>query len=431
MKGTERKLGKSNEYLRRAEKIIPCVTQTLSKGPTQYVQGIAPIYLERGKGCHVWDVDGNEYIDYIMALGPVILGYAYPRIDEAITEQLKKGVSFSLMHPLEVELAELLTEVIPCAEMVRFSKNGSDATTAAVRVSRAYTRREKIAQCGYHGWSDWSICTTTRNKGVPKQTKNLTLTFKYNQIETLEKIFAENKDEIAAVIMEPIGIEEPRNDFLKRVEKLTRENEALLVFDEVVTGFRMAVGGAQEYFGVTPDLACFGKAMANGMPLSALVGKKEVMKELEDVFFSLTFGGEALSLAASLETINEIREKNVIKHVWEQGNKLKNGYNKLAREFGISGYTKCVGCGPRTVIQFVDENGKESLEMKSLFQQEVIRRSILWILHLISYSHSDDDVEKTLEAYVDALTILKKAIDEGNIEKYLEGEKVQPVFREP
>jgi glutamate-1-semialdehyde-2,1-aminomutase len=430
VKDTERKLVKSNEYLRRAEKIIPCITQTLSKGPTQYVQGVAPIYLERGKGCHVWDVDGNEYIDYVMALGPVILGYAYPRINEAITKQLKKGVSFSMMHPLEVELAELLTEIIPCAEMVRFSKNGADATTAAVRVSRAYTGREKIAQCGYHGWLDWSVCTTTRNKGVPKQTKNLTLTFKYNQIETLEKVFAENKNEIAAVITEPIGIEEPKNDFLKRVEELTHENEALLIFDEIVTGFRMALGGAQQYFGVIPDLACFGKAMANGMPLSALVGKKEVMKELEDVFFSLTFGGEALSLAASLETINEIRERNVIKHIWEQGNKLKESYNKLAKEFGISGYTKCVGWGPRTVIQFVDENGKDWLELKSLFQQEIIKRGILWMYHLLSYSHSNEDIKETLEAYVDALTILKKAIGEGNVEKYLKGKKVQPVFRE-
>ena len=427
----DRELTKSNEYLSRAKKLIPCVTQTLSKGPTQYVQGVAPIYLERGNGCHVWDVDGNEYIDYVMALGPVIRGYAYPRINEAITKQLRKGISLSLMHPLEVEVAEVLTQIIPCAEMVRFSKNGADVTAAAVRLSRAYTRREKIAKCGYHGWLDWSVCNTTRNKGVPEQTKNLTLPFKYNQIETLEKIFSENKNEIAAVIMEPIGIEEPTDNFLKRVKDLVHENEALLVFDEIVTGFRISLGGAQEFFGVIPDLACFGKAMANGMPISALVGKKEVMKDLEDIFFSLTFGGETLSLAASLETIKEIREKNVIKHIWDQGNKLKDGYNKLAREFGISSYTKCEGWGPRTVIKFVDEKGKESQEMKSLFQQELLKRGILWIYNLLSYSHSNEDIEKTLEAYVDALTILKKAIDDGNVEKYLEGEKVQQVFRQP
>jgi len=425
-----RKLTRSTKYLRRAEKTIPCLTQTLSKGPTQFVQGVSPIYLERGDGSHVWDVDGNEYIDYVMALGPVILGYNYPKVNEAIIQQLKNGISFSLMHPLEVELAELLTTVIPCAEMVRFSKNGVDVTTAAIRVSRAYTGREKIAQCGYHGWLDWTICTTTRDKGIPKQTKDLTLPFKYNNIETLEKIFDENKNEIAAVIMEPIGIDEPKEDFLKKVQELTYDNGALLIFDEIVTGFRIAQGGAQEYYNVTPDLACFGKAMANGMPLSALVGKKEVMKELENVFFSLTFGGETLSLAASLATIDEIREKNVIEHIWKQGNKIKDGYNELTKNFGISSYTKCLGWGPRTVIQFLNENGTEWLELKSLFQQEVIKRNILWIYHLISYSHSDEDIRRTLEAYADVLAILRKAIDERNIEKYLEGKKVQPVFRE-
>jgi glutamate-1-semialdehyde aminotransferase len=431
MKTGKRKLTKSNEYLKRAEQIIPSLTQTLSKGPTQFVQGVAPTYLERGRGSHVWDVDGNEYIDYVMALGPVILGYNYPRVNEAITQQLKKGISFSLMHPLEVELAELLAEVIPCAEMVRFSKNGADVTTAAIRVSRAYTGREKIAQCGYHGWLDWTICTTTRDKGVPKQMKNLTLPFKYGSIETLEKIFDENKNEIAAVIMEPIGIEEPSRYFLEKIEELTHENGALLIFDEIVTGFRMALGGAQEYFGVTPDLACFGKAMANGMPLSTIVGKKEVMKEFQNVFFSLTFGGETLSLAASLATINEIKEKNVIEHIWKQGNKLKDGYNELAKKFGIDSYTKCLGWGPRTIIQFLNKEGNEWLELKSLFQQEVVKRNILWIYHLLSYSHSDEDIKKTLEAYAEALAILKKAINEGNIEKYLEGKKVQPVFREP
>lgn len=314
--------------------------------------------------------------------------------------------------------------------MVRFSKNGADVTMAAIRVSRACTGREKIAQCGYHGWLDWTICTTTRDKGVPKQMKSLTLPFKYNNIATLEKIFDENKNEIAAVIMEPIGIEEPNEDFLKKVEELTHDNGALLIFDEIVTGFRMALGGAQEYFGVTPDLACFGKAMANGMPLSALVGKREVMKEFESVFFSLTFGGETLSLAASLATINEIKEKNVIQRIWKQGNKLKEGYNELAKKFGISSYTKCLGWGPRTVIQFLNEKGNEWLDLKSLFQQEVIKRDILWIYHLLSYSHSNEDIKRTLEAYAEVLAILKKAIDEENIEKYLQGKKIQPVFRE-
>jgi glutamate-1-semialdehyde aminotransferase len=380
------------------------------------------VYLQRGKGSHVWDVDGNEYIDYINALGPVILGYSYPRIDKAITEQLKQGISFSLMHPLEVELAELLTQVIPCAEMVRFSKNGADVNGAAVKISRAYTGREKIAQAGYHGWLDWSHCNS-KDKGIPRMMKELTLDFSYNQIESLEKIFQENKNQIAAVIIEPIGVEEPKNDFLRKIEKLTHENGALLIFDEVVTGFRMALGGAQEYYGVVPDLACFGKAMANGMPLAALVGKRDYMIELNDVFFSLTFGGEALSLAASIETIREIQEKNVIKQIWLEGNKLKDGYNKLASEFGLSNYSKCVGWGPRSIIQFTDNKGNDWLELKSLFQQELVRRGILWIYHMLSYSHSDEDIQKTLDAYAEVMPILKKAINE-DVNKYLIGKKV-------
>jgi len=431
MKVLDRKLAKSNEYWARAERIIPAGTQTFSKGPTQYVQGVAPIYLQRGKGSHVVDVDGNEYIDYVMALGPVTLGYCYPRVNEAIIRQLEQGISFSQMHPLEVELSELMCGLIPCAEMVRFGKNGSDVTSAAVRVARAYTGREKIACCGYHGWQDWYIGTTTRDKGVPKSTKELTIPFEYNNIKSLERIFTENKGEIAAVIMEPINVTEPKDNFLPEVKQLTHNNKTVLVFDEIVTGFRLALGGAQEYFGVTPDLSTCGKGMANGMPLSAIVGKREIMKEFDEVFFSFTFGGETLSLAAAIATIQEMREKNVIEHVTKQGEKLKYGYNELAQSFGLLNYTQCIGLPGHSAFHFRDREGNDSLEMKSLFQQEVIKRGILTIgVHLLSFSHNDEDVEKTLEAYRDAMGILRRAIDEGDIEKYLEGTKVKPVIRE-
>ena len=431
MKVLERKLTKSNEYWARAESIIPAGTQTFSKGPTQFVQGVAPIYLQSGKGSHVFDVDGNEYIDYVMALGPISLGYCYPRVNEAIARQLEQGITFSLMHPLEVELTELLVELIPCAEMVRFGKNGSDATAGAVRVARAYTGREKIACCGYHGWQDWYIGTTIRNRGVPKSTRELTIPFEYNNIESLQKIFTENKGEIAAVIMEPINTTEPKGDFLQQIKELTHGNGAILIFDEIVTGFRLALGGAQEYFGVTPDLAAFGKGMANGMPLSAIVGKREIMKEFDEVFFSFTFGGEALSLAAAIATVKEIRERNAVEHFTQQGGKLRDGYNRLAQSFGLTDYTQCVGLPAYNAFYFRDAKGDDFLEMKSLFQQEVIKRGILTLgVHLICLSHSNEDIEKTLEAYSDALKILRQAIDEGNIEKYLEGRKIQPVLRQ-
>ncbi len=427
---TARSLRKSFEYLARAEKIIPAATQTFSKGPTQYVQGVAPVYLQSGRGSHVLDVDGNDYIDYVMGLGPITLGYCYPRVDEAIRRQMEEGITFSLMHPLEVELSELLVEIIPCAEMVRFGKNGSDATAGAVRVARAYTGREKIACGGYHGWQDWYIGTTTRNKGVPGSTKELTIPFEYNNIESLRRIFAENKDEIAAVIMEPIIIAEPGDNFLQEVKELTHQNGAILIFDEIVTGFRIALGGAQEYYGVTPDLATFGKGMANGMPISAVVGRGEIMKEFNEAFYSFTFGGEALSLAAAMATIEEMREKDVIKHLWKQGEKLKNGYNEMAQTFGLLDYTKCIGLPDHSGFYFFDTEGKESLEMKSLFQQELLKRGVLTIgVHVICFSHSDKDVAQTLEAYGDAMRALRQAIDEGDIEKYLEGRQVQPVIR--
>jgi len=427
MEAKKRDIKRSLEYWERAEKVIPAGTQTLSKSPTQFIRGVYPIYLKSGRGSHVFDIDGNEYIDYPQALGPVTLGYAYPAVDRAIEKQLKDGIIFSLMHPLEVELSELLTEIIPCAEMVRFGKNGADATSSAVRAARAHTGREKIASCGYHGYQDWFIVTKDTNKGIPKALQEYTKTFEYNKIETLEKIFEENKDEIAAVILEPLSAEEPEDNFLEKVRDLTHENGALLIFDEIVSGFRVSLGGAQERFKVTPDLACFGKGMANGMPLSALVGKKEIMKIFNEVFFSTTFGGETLSLAASIATINEIREKDVIAHIHKFTKLLRDGYDKLAQENGIDSIMKGF---PRTKLVFRDSKGEESAEMKSLFFQEAVKRGVLFgDAIFISYSHNEEDMEKTLEASNDALGVLKKAIEENDILKYMEGEVVQPVFR--
>ncbi|MCL5072157.1 MAG: aminotransferase class III-fold pyridoxal phosphate-dependent enzyme, partial [Actinobacteria bacterium] len=315
----------SNNIYKEAKKLIPCQTQCLSKGPTQFVDGVAPKYLKKGKGCRVWDVDGNEYIDYGMGLGPIILGYCYDAVDKAIINQLKDAIILTQMHPLEVEVAQLLVDTIPCAEMVRYGKNGSDVTSAAIRLARAYTGRDIIACCGYHGWQDWYIAVTERNAGIPEAVRKLTKQFKYNDIDSLIKIFDKYKGNVACVIMEPMGVVFPKNDFLNKVKELTHKNKAILIFDEVITGFRWSLGGAQEYFNITPDLATFGKAMANGMPLSALVGKKEIMQKLEDVFFSFTFGGEILSLAAAKATINEMKKKNVIEHIHKMGTILAKG----------------------------------------------------------------------------------------------------------
>lgn len=429
---TTHKLTRSQELLEQAKKLIPGCSQTFSKAPTQYVQGVSPVFLERGQGSHVWDVDGNEYIDYPSALGAIILGHNDPDTNAAVLRQIQDGTVFSLPHPLEVELSSMLNKIIPCAEMVRFGKNGSDATSGAIRAARAHTGRDKIACCGYHGWQDWYIATTTRNQGIPKAVRDLTLTFAYNDISSLEKLFQENPGEIACVILEPIGVIEPQGDFLRRVAEITKANGALLIFDEVVTGLRLALGGAQEYFGITPDLACFGKAMANGYPISAIVGRREIMQTFEEVFFSFTFGGEAVSLAASLATIRKFRSQEVLPKLWRQGKKIQDGYNTIAKELDMQNHTQCIGLPPRTVVTFKDKQGGESLLLRSLFQQEMVKRGILFLNGFnICYSLSDEDVAQTLDACQQSLRKLRFALDHDNAGSLLEGPPVQPVFRKP
>lgn len=417
---------KSDEYYKVALELIPAQTQTLAKGTGQNIKGVAPKYLQRGKGSHVWDVDGNEFIDYTMGVGPISLGYAYDVVDEAIKEQLKDGITFSLTHPLEVEVAELINKVVPNAESIRYSRGGADVVSGAVRVARAFTGRNKVLCCGYHGWHDWYIAVTDRNKGIPEAIQDLTYTFNYNDIQS---VIDSIDDDTACVVLEPYVFEEPKDNFLQKLREVCTNNGTLLVFDEMWSGFRIAVGGAQEYFGIKADLACFSKAVANGMPLSVLTGRKEVMSVLEkDVFFFNTFGGEALSLAAAKATIKEMIEKNVPAYLAKQGNKLKAGYNKIAEELGMS-YTKCSGFDCRTIMTF-DASAGNPLEMKSLVQQEMIKRGILWSgFHNMSFSHTDEDIEYTLKAYREVLPILKNAVEEKNVKGYLLGEPVEPVFR--
>jgi glutamate-1-semialdehyde 2,1-aminomutase len=417
---------RSDALYARAAGLIPAATQTLAKGPGQYVRGVAPKYLARGKGAHVWDVDGNEYIDYQIAIGPLVLGYAYAPVDEAIRAQLADGITFSLMHPLEVEVAELVREVVPGVEAVRYSKTGCDVTTAAVRLARAFTGRDRVLCCGYHGWHDWYIAVTDRNAGIPRAVGELTATIGYNDLgSVLDAI----DDQTACVILEPVTFEEPREDFLGELRRVCDQYGALLVFDEMWTGFRLALGGAQERFGVRADLACFSKAIANGMPISVLTGRRDVMALCEkDVFFFTTFGGEALSLAAAKATIGELRAHDVPRQLERQGDKLKAGYNALAAELGLD-YTRCIGYGCRSLVTF-DAKAGDPLEMKSLVQQELIRRGVLWGgFHNMCFSHSDADVEHTLGAWREALAVLREAVAARDVRGRLRGEPVEPVFR--
>lgn len=416
----------SNELFGRAEGLIPARTQTLAKGPGQYVNGVAPKYLVRGKGSRVWDADGNEFLDYNMAIGPLSLGYCYGPVDDAIRAQLDSGITFSLMHPLEVEVAELIRSVIPNAEMVRFSKTGCDVTTAAVRLARAFTGRSGVLCCGYHGWHDWYIGVTDRNAGIPQAVRDMSFTFNYNDIRS---VMDSLDDDTACVILEPAVFEAPRDNFLQNLKNVCRENGTLLIFDEMWTGFRFALGGAQEHFGVCADLACFSKAVANGMPLSILTGRRDIMQLLErDVFFFTTFGGEALSLAAAKATIEELRALRVPQYLAKQGKKLKHVYNSIANDLGMT-YTRCQGFDCRTLVTF-DAMAGNPLEMKSFMQQELIKRGILWSgFHTLSYSHSDEDILFTLDVYREVLPLLQKAVAGGNLRKHLLGEPIEPVFR--
>ncbi len=420
-------ISKSQELLAKARQIMHPVTQTLAKGPGQWSRGVAPVYLERGKGARVWDVDGNEYLDYTMGVGPISLGYCYERVDAAIREQLERGITFSLMHRLEYEAAAAVQQAVPYAESVRISKTGCDVTSAAVRLARAFTGRDVVVCCGYHGWHDWYISTTPRNAGIPEAVRRLTRTFSYNNLDSLRAVLDQD---VACVILEPVVFEAPRDNFLHEVARLTRENGSLLIFDEMWTGFRLAVGGAQEYFGVQADLACFSKAVANGMPISFLTGRQDVISQGEhDVFIFTTFGGEALSLAATIATIAEIREKNVPAYLAQQGKKLKDGYNALAARFELQGATHCMGFDCRTLIHFTGQGG-DPLVLKTLMQQEMLKRGVLWGgFHNLSFSHTDADIAYTLEAYEDAFPVLKSAIESGKPEQFLRGEVLEMVFR--
>lgn len=420
----------SEEMLARALKSIPLGTQTFSKSKTQYPLGVSPFYIQKGKGSRVWDIDGNEYIDFICGLGGISLGYNDEDVINAVKGQLEEGTIFSLPHPIEVLVAEKIKEMVPCAEMVRFGKNGSDATAGAVRVSRAFTSRDYVAVCGYHGWQDWYIGSTPRNLGVPKATQELTLKFEYNNIESLEKLFNEYPDKIACVIMEAMNFEWPKEGFLKAVKDVCHKNRALFVIDEMVTGFRYANGGAQEYFGVTPDLATLGKGLANGYPISMVCGRADVMKLFEDCFFSFTYGGETLSLAACLATMIKYQAHPIVQTMEHNGQKILDGVGKLIEKYDISDVFQ-IGGHPSWTILSIKDNGKYSLwEIKTLFMQEMMKRGILTLgTHETTYAHTEEDINYLIKCYDEVIPIIKEGIKNKNLLEMLECEPLVPLFK--
>tara|TARA_B110000261_G_C13086565_1_gene358091 strand:- start:445 stop:1719 length:1275 start_codon:yes stop_codon:yes gene_type:complete len=418
----------SEKLLERALMSTPLGSQTFSKSLTQYPRGVSPFFIAKGKDSRVWDVDGNEYIDFVNSLAAVTLGYCDEDVDRAVQEQMQNGVTFSLPHTLEMEVAEKLIDIIPCAEKVKFAKNGSDVTTASIRIARAYTGKEHIAVCGYHGWQDWYIASTTRDLGIPKAVKELTHKFEYNNIESLEKIFHEQ--ELACVIMEPMNVEYPKDDFLKRVKELTHKNNALLIFDEIVTGFRVSLGGAQELFDVTPDLSTLGKGMANGYPLSAVVGSNEVMQKVEDIFFSGTFGGETLSLAAASAVLDKYKKSNVIEHLNEVGLYLLDQLNKLIDNSNLNEIFWTSGHPAWGFLHIKEQEKYNTFEIKTFFLQEVFKRGILTLgSHNLSFSHSKKDVDQLLKVYAEVLPIIGQHIKNQTLLENIQGDILEPLFK--
>ncbi len=376
--------------------------------------GVFPEFAVSAEGYELVSSDGRTFIDWAGGWGPVLLGYRHPEVEEAIRAQLEAGPMLSLAHPVEVELAEALIEMIPCAEMVGFGKNGSDVTTAAVRLARASTGRDLVLQCGFHGFHDWYTCQYRAKNvhGIPKALRAFVHDFPYNDLDALEWLFMRYPDEVAAVVMEPVNLTLPEPGYLEGVRELTRQHGALLVFDEIVTGFRLANGGAQALFGVTPDLACLGKGLANGMPLSAIVGKREYMRHLPDTAWGMTYRGETVSLAAGLAVTQVLRREPVAEHLAEIGSRVREGFRKACDRQGIE--ADMLGPPARLTFEFAPAGGLDAQRLRSLFVRECARNGVLTTGTLLpSYAHDEQAVERTMTAVREALERLREAIDSG------------------
>lgn len=427
-----RSFANSNALVSREKTVVPLAAQTFSKSYRYFVPGAAPMYIDHGEGARLYDVDGNVYLDFICALGPIVLGYNYPAVNMAVMEQLNKGIVFSTQAPVECELAEKLVELLPGAEMVKFMKNGCDATTAAIRIARAYTGRERVAMCGYHGMHDWSIGASPNKRGVPEAVCELTKTFKYNDLASLENLLNQHPGKYAAVIIEPIQANGTTREFLQAVVDTAHKHGAVAVFDEVVSGFRYAIGGASEYYGVIPDLATYSKGCANGMPLSFVAGKWEIISLIEQgVFVSMTFGGDALSLAGALATVKEMQEKDVISHLWKLGTMMLDGLKMLVTKHRIENAVSVSGLAPRCGLAFSDVGSFSYLDINSIYTKTMLEKGILChAINHISFSHTEEDIKIFLDAADDAFGKIKKAIDNDSLVGILrENERLNPVFK--
>lgn len=401
----------SSEQLDRALRTVPFGAQTFSKSYLQFPAGRCPLYASHADGGFIYDIDGNDYVDLVSAILPVVLGYRDPDVDRAIRQQLDNGISFSLATKLEAELSELMCSIIPCAEMVKFGKSGTDVTSAAIRLARAYTGRNQVLLSGYHGWADWSMAATDRDRGIPQWVKDLTTRIPYGDIKAASEVFARYTGDVAAVIVEPN--DDP--DYLRAIVHMAHANNAVVIFDEIITGFRYSMGGAQKHFGITPDLATFGKAMANGMPLSALVGNRDIMKLMQppnNIFYSGTMFGETLSLAASIATIKKMQEQNVIEHLWNMGAYMGGMAMGCISRTNLAGCIRISGQFPRMQISFHDYENGAADQYRTLFLESMAEHGVLIInSHNVSFAHRADHAHRVKSAYDATCDLIRCMID--------------------
>ena len=428
---------KSLQIQKKFNDTIPGGSHTYAKGDDQYPEFMPP-YIERGKGCHIWDIDGNEFIEYGMGLRTVTLGHAFEPIVEAAYKQMQLGNNYVRPARIELECAEEFLSVIDGADMVKFSKDGSDATNGAVKLARAHTGRDLVGVCANHPFfsvDDWFIGSTPMSAGIPDVVKEMTVKFFFNDIGSVEKMFADHPDKISCVILEAEKYAPPKDNFLHKLMDVCHKNGALFILDEMITGFRWHLGGAQKMYDIVPDLSTFGKAMGNGFAVSALAGKREFMElgglhhKKERVFLiSTTHGAENHALAAAIANIRFFKENDVIERLDEQGRKLKEGVNRASTGLGINSHVRIIGPNCCSVYTTSDQEGKPSQPFRTLFIQECMKRGLLMPSSIVSYSHSDKDIEETVSKMQEAMVVYKKAMEEG-IDKYLVGKPVAPVFR--
>ena len=425
----------------RALQLIPGGTQLISRRPNRVAYGVSPVYATRAKGARFWDVDGFEYIDWISGIGAILLGYADPVVDEAVKEQISRGTMFSVNHELEIELAEELCRTIPCAEMVRYAKSGGEACAIAVRIARGATGRDKILFCGYHGWHDWYLAANLAEDaslnshlfpgiepiGVPKALAGTALPFESENLPALAELLDRHRGEVAAIVMEPLRSELPSEGYLHGVQSLAKQHGALLVFDEVSTGLRFGMGGAQQFIGVTPDMAVFAKSISNGYPMAAVVGIRDVMQCASQMFISSTYWSDTIGLRAALTTIREARRRGVSEQLWTFGAELKRALNNAASDAGLT--ASCEGIDVHPAMRFsVPEEIRG--HVVTLYIQEMAKRGCHgYASFYLNAAQGQPELLQTIQAAREAFGIIAEALDENNIAGRLECSLQKDAFR--